>query len=182
MSDVVQGVTRLDEHDFSFMPYLPQRLRDRFGEASASSDQLSNAQQIALVDLRVSQLLERIDTTESGRRWYETKAAMREFVVTMRSGDQVRTAETLTELNSAINRGVNDADNWAEIMQAIEVRRRVTETELRRIRAANEFMSAQEALALITLISESVNRHVDNLGAKALIAADIAAAIGASGA
>jgi hypothetical protein len=100
----------------------------------------------------------------------------------MRSGDQVRTAETLTELNSAINRGVNDADNWAEIMQAIEVRRRVTETELRRIRAANEFMSAQEALALITLISESVNRHVDNLGAKALIAADIAAAIGASGA
>lgn len=181
LGDTITALTGLADQGFNFSAYVPARYRDRFIEATESEERLSNHQMISLVDLRVSMLLERVDTAESGQRWQECKAAMRELTVAMRSGQQEAVAQAFADLNTAVNRGVADHHNWQEIMNSIEVRRRVTETELKRIKAAEEFMSAAEALEIIQVIAESVNRHVQDAVAKALVQADIERAIGAAG-
>ena len=181
MRDVAEGIHHLERNGFSFQEYLPHRLRERFRRANSTGDRLSNFEQVALLDLRISQICERIDTAESSLRWREARAAMRKLTVAMQQGDNDAVGEAYAELNSAINRGANDADNWVEMMGVIETRRRVTETELKRIRSAHDWISAQEAMDLITLISESVARHVVDPTAKALIAGDIERAIGAAG-
>lgn len=181
LGDTLHAMTGLASQGFDLASYVPARYRERFFEATDSNDRLNNSQQISLIDLRISMLLERIDTAESGARWQECRAAMREFTVAMQSGEPSQVSAALTALNASINRGVNDYHNWQEIFDSIEVRRRVTETEVRRIKAAEEFISTSEAFEIITLIAESVNRHVQDANAKALIQADIEAAIGAAG-
>jgi len=182
MQDVAAGVQQVTEQGFSFRQYLPEELRDQFAQVSSNGDRLSNSEQIALLDLRISQLCSRLDTAESGRRWREVRVAMRNLTGAMQSGNTDAVGEALNALHIAINRGVHDVDNWDEMMEVIETRRRVTETELRRVRSAQEWISTQEALDLITVISESVNAHVTDPTAKALIAADIQRTIGVPGA
>lgn len=69
----------------------------------------------------------------------------------------------VSSLLEEIGRG-DDADTWSAIMDAIETRRRLAESEARRLAAARQLLTLEEALLLmdgyVTAVRSSVYQHV----------------------
>lgn len=114
-----------------YSKYLPTRLSERYRTAATDPDLLALGSEVALLDARLAELVERTNATEAG-------------VV------------------------------WAEIVQLVEQRRRLVESERRRLVDLQQYLTAEQALGLITAITASVRRHVHDREALRAISADVA--------
>jgi hypothetical protein len=81
----------------------------------------------------------------------------------------------LPALQLVIERGEADSTARREIMELIERRRRLVDSEIKRRIAAQESLTIDEAAHLVHVLSSSVVRNVTDPEARARIAQDIRA-------
>ena len=58
--------------------------------------------------------------------------------------------------------GIADYQAWAELLRAIETRRRLAETERRRLEAMEQMITSERAMLLVAALVDAVRRHVDD--------------------
>ena len=58
--------------------------------------------------------------------------------------------------------GVQDYKAWSELLGAIEARRRLAETERRRLEAMEQTITSERAMLLVAALVDAVRRHVDD--------------------
>jgi len=108
---------------------LPVRLAARYQEAQADAELISLHDDVALLDTRLSELLEHLDTDPG-----------------------------------AI---------WADVLGLIEQRRKLVESESRRLQVLQQMIPAENALLLIGLLERAVKRHVTDPRQLAAISAEL---------
>jgi hypothetical protein len=140
--------------------YLPERLRERYEQAEDDTELLSLRSEVALVDARLVDLLSRVDSGESGQLWTDLKRAHREFTVAKRGEDVARMHTTLARVEQLIDSAVDDHQAWAEIGERIEQRRRLTESEAKRLVVLQQMLTAEQAMALMRAMIDIITRHV----------------------
>jgi hypothetical protein len=143
-----------------YSAYVPERLRQRYEAAEQDAELLSLRGEIALTDARLMDLLARVNTGESGQLWANLKKAHREFRVAKRGEDEARMQSTLARVEYLIESAVDDYHAWAEIGELIEQRRRLAESESKRMVALEQMMTAEQAMALVYRVVDIVSRHV----------------------
>jgi hypothetical protein len=67
---------------------------------------------------------------------------------------------------------------WAEIYETIELRRRLVDTECKRLETLRTSIPAEEALAMVAALAASVKRHISDRAILAAITADIEQVLG----
>lgn len=67
----------------------------------------------------------------------------------------------------------NDNKIWRGVMEAVEQRRKLVETEQRRLVAMQQMITATEAMGMVAMLVAIVRAHVSDAGALAKIAADV---------
>lgn len=139
---------------------LPQRLRERYEQASADGDLLVMREDIALLDARLSDLLARVETGESGAAWNEAQAQLLAVRVAIKSGDARAMGAALDALSAAIRRGQADYLAWDEIKQALALRRRLVESERKRLVQLSQMITTEQAMVLVTAIVSLVHDNV----------------------
>ena len=143
-----------------YSAYLPERLRARYEQAESDQELLSLKSEIALTDARLIDLLSRVDTGESGQRWATLKKAHEAFKVSRLEGDVPKMTTALARVEAVITSAVDDQQAWTEIGELIEQRRRLTESEHKRLVALGQMITAEEAMALSHRLVEILSRHV----------------------
>jgi hypothetical protein len=143
-----------------YSAYVPERLRARYEQAEGDTELLSLRSEVALVDARLVDLLSRVDTGESGQLWTDLKKAHQEFKVAKRGEDVARMQTTLARVEQLIDGAVQDHVAWAEIGELIEQRRRLTESEAKRLVTLQQMLTAAEAMALVHRVTDIIARHV----------------------
>jgi hypothetical protein len=140
--------------------FLPARLVARYREGELDPELLSLRQEIALVDACLTDLLARVDTGESGRLWDGLTKAFHTYrqARANRQLDTMRTA--LEEIESWLARGTVDHLAWAEISEKLEQRRKLCESEAKRLIAMKAVLNQQEALLLMGAITDIITRNV----------------------
>lgn len=156
-----------------YSKYLPTRLIERYEEAASDPDLLGLREDIALLDSRLSDLLKRVDTGESGALWNKARSALTAFNAARTAGDATAMQEALTDLQRAISRGVSDYAAWHEIGDVIEQRRKLVESERKRLIELQQILTIEKAMLLVGALSEIVRRHVADRGQLAAISQDI---------
>jgi len=160
---------------------IPQRLMARFEASLNDPDRLVLDREIALTDARLGELLSMLGTGESGWRWRQIVSHWREYRGARRRGDVQGMTEALEAVDGLIDGAALEQDAWAEIHALIQARRRLVESERRRILEAQEYLSIDEAMTVVTAIARSVDRHVIDRATKEAIAADLRAILARSG-
>ena len=143
-----------------YSAYVPERLRERYEAAEHDAELLSLRGEIALTDARLIDLLARVNTGESGQLWARLKKAHGEFKVYRLARDVPKMNMALAKIEAFLDSAVQDHAAWAEIGELIEQRRRLTESESKRMVALQQMLSAEEAMTLAHRVIDIVTRHV----------------------
>lgn len=145
-----------------YSKYIPNRLVETYSQSLSDEEILVLRDDIALVDSRIQDLLKRVDSGESGDAWQSAKAAQRDLVAALKSGDQTGMADGLRELDRVIARGLADYAAWGEIAHLLDQRERLVRSERRRLVELQQMISTEQALTLMTAVVALVKEHVSD--------------------
>lgn len=151
---------------------LPVRMLEQFEEMRADPELLNLRDDIALVEARIADLLTRVDTFEAGTWWKRARKAYDDLIVQMRQGNNDAVAACLNDLNRFIGAGGQDYAVWDEIMRLEEQKRKLTDSERRRLVDMQYMVTAQQAWSVIIDLMNSVTTNVSDPVARERINAD----------
>lgn len=134
-----------------YSKHLPERLATRYEEALQDAELVSVSHEIALLDVRLTELLQKIETTESSVAWGQALELFQEI-------DHSYPARQ--RLHEVLKRGAGEVANWIEIARVVEQRRRLAETEAKRLSQLDQNLTAKQANVLIAALLAAVNEHV----------------------
>ncbi len=156
-----------------YSKYLPARLAGRYQEAQADSELLALREEVVLTDARLADVLKRVDTGESGELWRNAKGAFENFKSAQGKGDIDKSREALTDLSALLTRGQDDYATWDEVGKLLEQRRRLVESERKRLVEMQQMITAERAMLLISAFVGIIRNHVTDRATLAAISADV---------
>jgi hypothetical protein len=143
-----------------YSAYVPERLRERYEAAEDDAELLSLRSELALTDARLMDLLARVNTGESGQLWADLRRAHREFTVARGAKDVPKMNVALARMEQLIESATDDHQAWAAIGGLIEQRRRLAESEAKRMASLHQMMTKEEALLMAHQVIDIMTRHV----------------------
>ena len=152
---------------------LPARLAARYDEATTDPALLELRADVALLDARLADVLSRVDTGESGALWTTLQNHRRDVLAAKRVGDSVAQAVALNALLETVGQGHADYRAWQEIGALLEQRRKLVESERKRLVEAQQTLTVEKAMLLIGAISGIIKAHVHDRAILAAIGRDI---------
>jgi len=156
-----------------YSKYLPSALAQRYESARQDPDLLALRDDVALLDSRLSELVEKIDTGESGSLWQHLHEAHERLVRAKELKEVESMAEALTEIGELIKFGADDYANWEEIIKLLDQRRRLVESERKRLVEMQQMITVERAMVLVSAVVNAVARHIDDRKQLNAIATDI---------
>ena len=154
-----------------YSKYLPARLAGRYEEAAADPDLLVLRQDIALVDARLADLLKRVDKGESGHLWRDLKVTWEKLEAA--TDDKDARTEALRMIRELIKRGASDSATWSEIHGTIDQRRKLVESERKRLVEMQQVITAERAMVMLSVILDIIKTHVTDRNTLASISEEI---------
>jgi hypothetical protein len=149
---------------------LPTRLAAHYEAAAHDPRLLELRDEIATVDARIIDLLQRVDRGESGALWREAQAAMTKFRQEQAKNHVEGMRLALMEAERLILEGAGDYAGWGEIQDLIEQRRKLCDSENRRLVQAHEMITSAQAMVLLSQVVAAIQRHVTDKTILAAIA------------
>lgn len=144
--------------DGRYSKYLPTRLQARYQDLAQDENLLDLSQNVALIDVRISELAERIDVGDYGAGYTKLKRLHRRLVDAIRQQNTDEIGKTIRDMGDIIEGGSKDYAVWQQLLQANEQRRRVV-TDIEKIRLQGErAVSLTELMLLITRIVSAFER------------------------
>jgi hypothetical protein len=147
---------------------IPDRMQKRYEQGLHDPDLLVLRDEIRLVDARISDLLARVDSGESGATWIDLQQSVDAFMQTQGREDEPGKQEArqhLAHIIALVRRGHSDSAAWAEVMALTERRRKLVESERKRMVQMAQMISLSEFMTLIRLVQETVARNIQDRGA-----------------
>jgi hypothetical protein len=167
-----RGIASVHYKTGRYSKYLPQRMREAYALALDDPQLLEQREQIAVLDARLFDLLGRVDTGESGALWQRLMTARMELLEAQRTKDHLGQLSAMRTILDLISQGHTDYRAWGEIASVLEQRKRLIESERKRLTEMQQMVTSQQAMGLISAILESVKRNVTDRAALAAIQTD----------
>lgn len=138
--------------------HLPSRLTSRYQESLTDENLLELREEIALTDARLSDLLARVDTGEAGRKWQRLRELKAKAAT---APNKTKRQAYYAEIFALID-DESDYAAWDEVNRLIAQRRRLAESERKRIMDAQQYLTAQQAMTLIAAMLSIIKEHVSD--------------------
>ncbi len=156
-----------------YSKFFPAKLRGRYQAFQNDPDALNNRQEMAALETRIAALIEVADEDVSIKTWRKMYDLWQKFMFAVRSGDQVKQIELVTEIDEFIASRNADDNLWRDIQSLTETRRKLADSEHRRAQAMNQMLTVEQVMtllaALIASIKEVVYDYADPVAAAHII-------------
>jgi len=143
-----------------YSKYLPNRLLARYQEAANDKNLLSLHHEIAVVEARITDIMIRVDTGEAGTHWQLVNGIFVDIMTAIRKQDSGTIIEAVNKGLRISDKGVNDYAAWNEIGNLFEQRRRLSESERKRLVEMENIVTAEQALMLMVAISDIIRKAI----------------------
>ncbi|MBD3251199.1 hypothetical protein GF380_01870 [Candidatus Uhrbacteria bacterium] len=153
---------------------LPPELAERYQESLSDEDLLALRDEIALVDARLHDLLSALGIGTTSELWKNLQDAYKNMRIALTQRDPDKANAALQTLGQAVENGVTQTSAWAEVYDVLDSRRRLVESERKRLVQMHQFITAEQAMALLARVQQSILENVKDKHALAAIATDLA--------
>jgi hypothetical protein len=157
-----------------YSKFLPARLAGRYLEAISDSELLELKGEIALLDVRIGELVGRIDTGESSQKWLDLRVAVRNFMAALSQRDADKMRGPLQQMQDLVEAGVAEHQTWDDIGDLLDQRRKLVESERKRLVEMQQMITSEQAMVMLAVVVDTIRRHVTDRTALAAISADLA--------
>lgn len=143
-----------------YSKHLPSRLLATYDTARQDGELLAVRDDIALLDARLTELLARVETGESGAVWRTLRAEYRAYRDATAAKDIPEMSARISAIGSLIERGLADEAAWSDIRHTLEQRRKLVESERKRLVEMQQMVTADEAMGFVRALTAAVRTHV----------------------
>ena len=151
---------------------LPKRFHDAYMASIEDTDLLSLRVDLAMSDARVEELVARLDTGETGERWQRLRVVAQELRKELVK-EEPDSEALLDEIEELAQAAASEERSWRELREASQHRRKLVDTERRRLKDLHAYLTAEEALALVARLTDSIVRHVEDKAALTAILEEV---------
>lgn len=156
-----------------YSKYMPKGLLERTREFVEDPEIMSLLPNIAIVDAQIAESLERLGEAFGRPDWEAIVAAQQ--ALDAAESDEDRGA-ALAVLLAAVRRGSSTAAVRAELREQQEHRRRLVETETKRLQVGMNIVSQDQAVGLMLFLVDVMFRHVTDRDTRRAITEDVRSA------
>jgi hypothetical protein len=134
--------------------HLPERLLKRFDAVVNDPELISVRALLGLTGVRITELLEKIPSQESGEAWRSIGQGLHslerviQLAESLDDADRVEIQEWVDHLKDFYRSAKNERAVWKELFDVIERARRLADTETSRERVLQANLTSQQAIAL----------------------------------
>lgn len=157
-----------------YSKHLPGRMLPGYRKSLRDENLLTLTEQIAILDARIEDLLVRSDSGEAGVLWVELRSTYRALQIANRDGNLDVARLSLVTLGDLITRGAVDSAIWLEIRSTFESRRKLVDTERKRLIDMEQLVSVDRMLEFVASLTDVVQQHVTDPDTLTAIAAGLA--------
>lgn len=157
---------------------LPTRLAAQYQASINDPELLKLDDEIALVEARIHELLKRLDENQSRALWSDLSNAYRQIREAIKIGQKDLLIEGINRIESILAKRER-YELWDELYKVVDVKRRLVESRRLHLIQEQQIISAEQAMALVSALLESINRAVPDRSVRAKIEHEFAAIIGA---
>ena len=161
----------------AYSKYMPKGVANRYKEALTDPDLLSARDEIALVQLRIQDLMGQLREGGTAELWASLRTHFTNVEAAIQAGDPGALDKGLKQLGEVIEEGSKAEAVWGEMYEAIEAKTKVSEREWRRLRDLRQFMTVAQSMDLVSYLVECVTRHVTDRDVLGLITQDMDAVL-----
>ncbi len=142
-----------------YSKYFPsKKLGEIFARSLEDPDLTRLKKDLAIVETRLVELIQSLSSEQSGTLWKQIRKKHRNLKRS--KPNSAKAAKLHNEIGDLIQRGSSDHFIWTEIGQQIELRRRLLDSETKRVLAAHQAMTAEEVRMLIDAVANLIRDHV----------------------
>lgn len=145
-----------------YSKYLPSRLLDRYHEAEGDGELLSLRSEIALTDGRLADLLSRVDSGEAKSLWEKARKLNQDIQKDVHNENYGALMVHAAELDFIIGTGLTDHEAWYEIHAILDQRRKLAESERKRLIESQQMVKTEQAMTLATALLLAVKESVQD--------------------
>lgn len=157
---------RHGRHSGHLGPGLGQRVEEQL----ADPDRHSMVVELALVDARTGELLESLQAGAARAAWAKLERALLDFRLAQGKKDAVARMHTALEtIEQAVAEGTQASAGWDEVLELIERRRILVESEERRALAAGRAVPADQVAAMLNSLAAAVLDELPDQAAQARV-------------
>ena len=160
-----------------YSKFLPTRLAAEYARAAHDPELRALRHELAVVDARINDLLRRVDTGEAGGLWRQARAAWQTFKQAQAETRPLLQARAAGELDGLLEQAVGDYAAWHDILQLIEQRRKLVESEAKRLVAMQQMMSKEQAMLWLGTVVAILKRHIADRETLQKISLDLSALV-----
>jgi hypothetical protein len=159
---------------------LPKGLATKYAAALDDPEWLALKDEIALSEARLGEALERLNEHETPALLKLLDTEYGRLRTAIDAGNAAGVTRAMHALDDLFAKRTAVAGLWAEVDALIEQRRRLSDTEQKRLVAMQQMISSEQAMVLIDTLLGIIKTHVTDRKALAAISTDIVAIVGAS--
>jgi hypothetical protein len=156
-----------------YSKYFPGQLREKYHEFLEDPDLTTNRQEIAALEVRLSQLIEHVEEDMSQRTWSQWRRLWNQFILAVRTGDGVRQAELVGLMDEFMSSRTDQDRAWGDIERMADSRRKLADSEQKRMVAMQQMLTVEQAMmlmaSLISAVKDAVYLYADPTSAKHII-------------
>lgn len=112
--------------------------------------------EVHLIDARLTDVLARVDTGESGAMWQSLVAAKAAYYAAKEKDREY----TLTVLLSKIDKGAADYAAWQDVRSLLEQRRRTVESERKRLVEMQQMVTTERLMLFVSSLAQVVRDSI----------------------
>jgi predicted amidophosphoribosyltransferase len=153
----------VDGQKSKYREFLPEKLLSMFDENSNVANVLANYEEITLLDVRIADLLTKLEDSASEDNWKRARFLTRQLTRALQSQDSetiVRSVEQMQKLMESAKE--HDSTVWSEVRKTVEQRRRIVETERKTIEAEAAYMRQDELLFFAAQFAQLAHEFVED--------------------
>jgi hypothetical protein len=161
----LNGIASPQYQGKSYSRYLPKAVLEDYNTALSDPELIQLRSEMALVEARMSAVLRQLGSGESGMTWRKAQDSMRDLLraLQMPADDpQAATlqAQALTDLRTTIDKGSGDYMLWDELRVLIDAKRKLVESETRRMVAGKMYMTLDRFGLVFNALLRAVTSNV----------------------
>jgi hypothetical protein len=161
-----KGISSPNFKHGKYSKYMPTHLSERYEELLKDSDYENLHENIALLDLRLTQLSERLNVGDYGKQWKDLREIYKTLVSALDNSDTQATQEALMVMGQTINGGDQEYQLWQQIVAVNDKRRLMFETQMRVEHRADNVLTVEQALLLASGILAIIKDEVQDNNAR----------------
>lgn len=156
--------------DGRYSRVLPSNLAERYEESRRDQELLALRDEIALLDSRLADLLGGLSSGGARKLWDSLQTAYDDLRNAMGRRDIDGAGVAIRELGIVIETGAKESDVWGEVYTVLEQRRRLTESEAKRLIQMQQVITTEQAMVMLARVQQAVIENVSDKSALAKIA------------